>query len=62
MLQLPKKMQKMGKLWIVATSKKNVKKGKALECYNFQKTMQRKGRFWNVTITQKNEEKRRKNY
>ncbi len=58
-LQLPKKMQKMGKLWIVATSKKkckegesfgvlqlpknNAEKGKVLECCNYQKKMKRKG-------------------
>ncbi len=67
----------MGKFWNVATSqkkckewesfgmlqlpKKNAKKGKALECYNFQKTMQNKGKFWNVAATKKNEEKRRRN-
>jgi hypothetical protein len=29
------------------------KKGKALECYNFQKTMQRKRKLWNVTTSKK---------
>jgi len=42
--------------------KNNVKKGKALECHNFQKTMQRNGRFWNVVATKKTEEKGRKNF
>jgi len=53
-------MQKMGKLWIVATSKKkckegesfgvlqfpknNAKKGKVLECYNYHKKNEEKGR------------------
>jgi hypothetical protein len=52
-------MQKMGKLWIVATSKKknakkesfgvlqllknNAKKGKVLKCCNYPKKMKRKG-------------------
>jgi hypothetical protein len=46
MLQLPKEMQRRGKLWNVTTSKNNVEKARVLECCNYPK----------------NEEKGRRNY
>lgn len=49
----PKKCKKWESFGLLQLPKKNAKKGKALECYNFQKTMQRKGRFWNVATTKK---------
>ncbi len=56
----PKKCKKWESFGLLQLPKKNAKKGKALECYNFQKTMQRKGRFWNVATTKKKWREREK--